>query len=346
MNLAGIVDALVEAPVVPSFTRIGYDVRSRLAHWTALDDYDLDGRVMVLTGATSGLGLAAAEQLARCGATVVLMGRDAAKCDRVLAQLQSRTGNSNLVSVVADLAEPEQVRAAAALVAARFERVDALVHNAGALAARRTTNSLGMESTVAAQVVGPFLLTALLLDRLGAARPGRVITMSSGGMYTASLEIERLQMGADYRGAEQYARAKRAQVVLNGEWARRAALAQPAVPPPQAPQPPVSQQPPVPVVFHAVHPGWADTPGVEAALPRFRTVTGPLLRSPAQGADTMVWLAADDGEPLRQSGRFWLDRRVRPEHRLPTTRRSDTAERRARLWQWCVEAAGIDPFAR
>jgi NAD(P)-dependent dehydrogenase (short-subunit alcohol dehydrogenase family) len=335
MNLAGIVDALVEAPVVPSFTRIGYDVRSRLAHWTALDDYDLDGRVMVLTGATSGLGLAAAEQLARCGATVVLMGRDAAKCDRVLAQLQSRTGNTHLMSVVADLAEPDQVRAAAALVAARFERVDALVHNAGALAARRTTNSLGMESTVAAQVVGPFLLTALLLDRLSAARPGRVITMSSGGMYTASLEIERLQMGADYRGAEQYARAKRAQVVLNGEWARRAALAQPAVPP----------QLPVPVVFHAVHPGWADTPGVEAALPRFRTVTGPLLRSPAQGADTMVWLAADDGEPVWQSGRFWLDRRVRPDHRLPTTRRSDTAERRARLWQWCVDAAGIDPFA-
>jgi NAD(P)-dependent dehydrogenase (short-subunit alcohol dehydrogenase family) len=342
--LAGIVDALVEAPVVPSFTRIGYDARSRLAHWTALDDYALDGRVVVLTGATSGLGLAAAEQLARCGATVVLMGRDAAKCDRVLAQLQSRTGNANIVSVVADLAEPEQVRAAAALVAARFERVDALVHNAGALAARRTTNSLGMESTVAAQVVGPFLLTALLLDQLGAAQSGRVITMSSGGMYTASLEIERLQMGADYCGAEQYARAKRAQVVLNGEWARRAALAQPPVPPPQSPLSP-PQQPPVPVVFHAVHPGWADTPGVEAALPRFRTVTGPLLRSPAQGADTMVWLAADDGEPLHQSGRFWLDRRVRPEHRLPTTRRSDTAERRARLWQWCVDAAGIDPFA-
>jgi hypothetical protein len=58
-----------------------------------------------------------------------------------------------------------------------------------------------------------------------------------------------------------------------------------------------------------------------------------------------VWLAADDGEPRHQSGRFWLDRRVRPEHRLPTTRRSDTAERRARLWQWCVEAAGVDPFA-
>jgi NAD(P)-dependent dehydrogenase (short-subunit alcohol dehydrogenase family) len=193
-----------------------------------------------------------------------------------------------------------------------------------------------MESTVASQVVGPFLLTALLLDRLCVAAPGRVVTMSSGGMDTAALEIERLQMGDDYRGAEQYARAKRAQVALNGEWARRAALAQPPVSPPQ---------PPVPVVFHTVHPGWADTPGVETALPRFRALTGPLLRSPAQGADTMVWLAADDGEPLRQSGRFWLDRRMRPEHRLPTTRRSDTAERRALLWQWCVEAAGVDPFA-
>ena len=350
MNLAGIVDALVEAPVVPSFTRIGYDVRSRLAHWTALDDYDLDGRVVVLTGATSGLGLAAAEQFARCRATVVLVGRDAAKCDRVLAELQGRTGNPHLMSVVADLAEPDQVRAAAALVAARFERVDVLVHNAGALTARRTVNSLGMESTVASQVVGPFLLTALLLDRLCVAAPGRVVTMSSGGMYTAALEIERLQMGDDYRGAEQYARAKRAQVALNGEWARRAALAHLPVSPPHRPvsppQPPGSPpQPPVSPVFHTVHPGWADTPGVETALPRFRALTGPLLRSPAQGADTMVWLAADDGEPLRQSGRFWLDRRMRPEHRLPTTRRSDTAERRALLWQWCVEAAGVDPFA-
>ena len=71
------------------------------------------------------------------------------------------------------------------------------------------------------------------------------------------------------------------------------------------------------VVFHAMHPGWADTPGVEASLPTFRRVVGPLLRTPAEGADTMVWLAADDGEPLATSGRFWLDRRVRSIHRLP-----------------------------
>lgn len=329
MGLAGFVDALVEAPVVPSFTRLGYDIRSRLAHWQSLDEASLDGRVMVLTGATSGLGLAAAEQLARCGATVVLVGRTAAKCDRVRTELESRTGNTDLITVMADLAEPDQVRTAAALIRSRFGRIDALLHNAGALTATRTTNSLGIETTVAAQVVGPFLLTALLLDPLRAAAPGRVVTMSSGGMYTSALEVEHLQMGRDYRGAQQYARAKRAQVALNREWARRAAAA----------------DPPAPLVFHAVHPGWADTPGVEAALPRFRTITGPLLRTPAQGADTMVWLASDSGEPLAQSGRFWLDRRIRTEHRLPTTRRSDTPARRAALWDWCVATAGIDPFA-
>lgn len=329
MGLAGIVDALVEAPVVPSFTRLGYDIRSRLAHWEPLGGVDARGRVVVLTGATSGLGLAAAEQLARCGATVVLVGRNAAKCDRVRAELVSRTGNSELVSVVADLAEPHEVRAAAELIRSRFDRVDALLHNAGALSATRGENSVGVETTVAAQVVGPFLLTSLLLEPLRAAAPGRVITMSSGGMYTAALEVEQLQMGRGYRGAQQYARAKRAQVALNREWARRAAAA----------------RPPLPVVFHAVHPGWADTPGVETALPRFRTVTGPLLRSPAQGADTMVWLALHPGEPLQQSGRFWLDRRIRTEHRLPTTRRTDTPARRAQLWDWCVATAGIDPLA-
>ena len=329
MGLAGFVDALVEVPVVPSFTRLGYDVRSRLEHWQQLDTFDARGRVMVVTGATSGLGRSAAEQLARCGATVVLLGRDAAKCERVRDEMVRRTGNAQVSTVVADLAEPDQVRAAADSIRARHERIDALLHNAGALTARRTTNSVGIESTVAAQVIAPFVLTARLLDPLRAGAPGRVVTMSSGGMYTASLEIEHLQMGADYRGAVQYARAKRAQVALTREWARRAATV----------------NPPVPVVFHAVHPGWADTPGVETALPRFRTLTGPLLRSAAQGADTMVWLAIAPGEPLRQSGRFWLDRRVRTEHRLPTTRRSDTAARRALLWDWCVATSGVDPFA-
>lgn len=125
---------------------------------------------------------------------------------------------------------------------------------------------------------------------------------------------------ASYRGAEQYARAKRAQVTLNEMWAEREGAA---------------------VRFHALHPGWADTPGVEESLPTFRKVVGPLLRTPLQGADTKVWLAADDGLPLETNGLFWLDRRPRPIHRLAATRRTDTPERRADLWRWVSEAAGI-----
>ena len=156
-----------------------------------------------------------------------------------------------------------------------------------------------------------------------ACAPARVLTMSSGGMYATGLTVDHLEMTDDYRGSEQYARAKRAQVTLNALWAER----------------PDTRG----VVFHAVHPGWADTPGVEASLPKFRRIVGPLLRTPEQGADTLVWLAADDGAPLATTGKFWLDRRTRPIHKLPTTRRTDTPERRAQLWAWCIQRSGLDP---
>jgi len=324
-GLAGFVDALLEVPLAPSFTRLGYDVRSRLEHWSALSSYDLAGRVVLVTGATSGLGLAAAERLARCGATVVLLGRNPAKNELVRSDLVERTGNERVSSVVADMGVLSEVRAAAEEVLGRHDRLDVLIHNAGALTAQRLTVPDGTEATVASQIVGPFLLTGLLLDRLRSSAPARVLTMSSGGMYSTGLTVDELEMGDDYRGTEQYARAKRAQVTLNEMWAERAAGRG--------------------VVFHAVHPGWADTPGVAESLPTFGRVMGPVLRTPEQGADTLVWLAADDGEPLLTNGRFWLDRRPRSLHRLPTTWRTDTAERREQLWQWCLERSGLDPAA-
>ncbi len=143
--------------------------------------------------------------------------------------------------------------------------------------------------------------------------------MSSGGMYASPLRVGDLQMGDDYKGSEQYARAKRAQVTLNEMWAQK--------------------YPTLDVVFHSMHPGWADTPGVRDSLPTFRKIVGPLLRSPQQGADTMVWLALDDGDPLTTTGKFWLDRHQRSIHKLPNTRSSDTPERRRRLWDWVAAAA-------
>lgn len=320
MSAADLADAAMDALVVPSFTRVGYEARRRLFHWSDRLPA-LDGRVVAITGATSGLGRAAAEQLAASGATVIAIGRDQAKTDRVTAEVRVQSGNPNVSGVVADLGDLAQVREAAARVLADHPRLDVLVHNAGALDHERRESPSGLEATVASQVVGPFLLTSLLLDRLRATPPGRVITVSSGGMYAAEVSVDRLAMDADdYDGTKQYALAKRAQVTLNELWAGR-----------------VPRQE---VVFHAMHPGWADTPGVAASLPTFRRVVGPLLRDPAQGADTIVWLAGDDGEPLATAGGFWLDRRRRPIHRLPSTRRSDTPGRRADLWAWVAERAG------
>jgi dehydrogenase/reductase SDR family member 12 len=326
MGAPELVDAAIEGLVAPSFTRIGFEARRRLFGWRSLDSYHLAGRVIAVTGATSGLGRAAAELLARDGATVIAVGRNAEKTARVSAEIRELTGNPDVTAVVADLGDPRAVRLAADQILREHERLDVLIHNAGALTHQRVDTPDGTELTVASQVVGPFLLTCLLLDRLKKSAPARVLTMSSGGMYTAGLTVDHLQMSSDsYNGTKQYALAKRAQVTLNEMWAQR-----------------VDQRS---VVFHAMHPGWADTPGVQDSLPTFRRVVGPLLRDSDAGADTMVWLAADDGEPLSGTGGFWLDRRVRPTHRSRSTRRSDTPERREELWDWVSRRAGCSPAA-
>ncbi len=319
----GVIDKLIEGPIVTSFTSVGHNLRSRLDGWTSIEDYDLSGRTVLVTGATSGLGLAASRLFAGLGADLVLLGRNTDKTNRVRDELTAEAPSASIDTVIADMSELDQVRSAADEVLANRPCLDVLVHNAGTLSDERRTTSTGTEATIASQVIGPYLMTSLLLPALRAASPGRVLTMASGGMYATGLSIESLEMSPDdYRGSEQYARAKRAQVTLNEMWAERVD--------------------PGDVVFHALHPGWADTPGVEESLPRFHKILGPVLRTPEQGVDTLVWLAADD-EPATTSGGFWLDRRRRSLHKVPSTRRTDTAERRARLWDHIAARAGIDP---
>lgn len=146
--------------------------------------------------------------------------------------------------------------------------------------------------------------------------------MSSGGMYTEALSVDNLEMSDDnYQGAKQYARAKRAQVVLNELWATHVAKEQ--------------------IVFHALHPGWVNTPGITEALPGFSKILGPigLLRTADEGADTLVWLSADD-QATKKSGLFWHDRQVRNIDMSDKTREADTPSRRQQLWQWCEAQTG------
>ena len=315
-------DRLIERAVVPSFTSIGPAIRRRLFDWSPLEGHDLSGRVVVLSGGTSGIGEAAAGLFAGCGATLEIVGRDAGRTRALAETLRERSGNLAVDAVIADLGRPDEVRAAARTLAGRHSRIDVLAHNAGALFPRRRRAADGTDLAVELMVAAPFLLTGLLLPRLRAGPTSRVLTMSSGGMYTEPPSVRGLQMSdEDYDGAAQYARAKRAQVTLNALWAARV--------------------PPDEVVFHALHPGWVDTPGLGEALPIFsRSLSSlGLLRSARDGADTLVWLAADE-RALASSGDFWLDREPRPVHRTRRTRAADTPERRDALWRWCEEHTG------
>jgi dehydrogenase/reductase SDR family member 12 len=321
--LARAADAVLEASVVGSFSRIGISVRSRLLpEFSNGSGPSQAGRVAVITGATSGLGLAAASDLARRGWTVYFLARSrdrAERARRTIASAAAAGGDGTVGYGLADLDDQDSVREFAREFCKTHDRLDVLVHAAGAIHQRFAVNHAGIELTVAGQLVTPFLLTKLLLPSLRAAAPARVITVSSGGMYTQRLDPATLEMSPNgYRGTVAYARVKRAQVVLSREWARRIDPSQ--------------------VAFHAMHPGWADTPGIAAALPRFRQAMRPILRTADQGADTIVWLATADPKCLG-SGCFWHDRRPRSEYRLPWTREDDPGAA-WHLWESIDRAAG------
>ena len=330
----------MEKSVVPSFTSMGPAIRRRLHHWAPLESYSLKGKVVVLTGATSGIGEAAASLYAQAGATLVMVARNRAKALASLDKLSKESGNTDLHAVFADLGVRDEVERVAAELASQFPVIDVLVHNAGVLFNQRQRAANGTDLSVELMVATPFLMTARLMPQLGyhwpasadpldsqttpvkRSIPGRVLTMSSGGMYTQGLTVDRLEMrDENYQGAQQYARAKRAQVVLNELWAEKV---------------PVNK-----VVFHALHPGWVNTPGISDALPGFSGVfrTLRLLRSPREGADTLVWLSAD-AQPASCSGLFWHDRAVRSIDMTNSTRKADTQERREALWNWCENHTG------
>jgi dehydrogenase/reductase SDR family member 12 len=314
-TLSRFLDAVLDRTVVLGYTRPGYLLRS--SHWSGSELEPMPGKVVLVTGATSGLGTAAAEGFARLGAQVWLLGRDGERGERVRDDLVSRTGNHDLHVGACDLSDRSSVRRFAERFSAQVERLDVLVNNAGVLIGERELSCDGIELTLATNVVGPFLLTKLLLGLLERGAPSRVINVSSGGMYAQRIDPDDLQSErGQFRGTAVYARTKRAQVILTELWAARLEGKG--------------------VVVQAMHPGWVDTPGLADALPGFRGALRGLLRSPEQGADTIVWLGSA-GEPLKRSGCFWHDRVRRPTHLLPWTR--ETSEQRERLWR-AVEGLG------
>jgi dehydrogenase/reductase SDR family protein 12 len=328
------VDGVAEATVAPGFSRIGIQLRRRLEQWG--DPPSMTGRVAVVTGSTSGIGLATAISLACLGAEVHLVGRDRERGNRALGAVEV-AGHGPAHLHLVDLSDPSAVAAFGKRLGDRASSVDALVHNAGALTRTYQTTSDGVERTLATHVFGPYLLTAALAPLLfssvhtpgtATGMPPTVVTVSSGGMYSQRFDLATLEAGPEgYDGVVAYARAKRAQLVLADAWAIRFA--------------------PADVASYAMHPGWVDTPGLAQGLPGFRTRLRPLLRSPAEGADTAVWLAAGgptveapEGTKPSTSG-FFHDRHLRTDHRFPILHPSGPDDP-DRLLAWCAMRTGID----
>jgi NAD(P)-dependent dehydrogenase (short-subunit alcohol dehydrogenase family) len=303
---------VLDSTIVLSFDRTGF--ARHAAHFSADDlDVDLTGRICLITGANSGIGLETTRALARRGATVWMLCRNRERGTAALKDVRGDTGSRHVHLRVLDVSETDSIKR----FVAEFpgSRVDVLIHNAGVLPDERVTSSDGIELTFATHVRGPVLLTSMLRTKLAASGNARVIFVSSGGMYTRRLSLEDWQWEKrPYDGVLAYAQTKRMQVVLAEMMAEHYR--------------------PDGIAVHAMHPGWADTAAVRTSLPRFWSAMRPLLRSPEQGADTVIWLAASDTAG-RSTGRFWFDREPRSTHLLPWT--LEAPEERAGLWQLCEE---------
>lgn len=308
-----LIDRALDASILFSFDRGGF-----LRHAARFDagelERDLGGRVALVTGANSGLGLATARGLLARGARVAFACRDRGRGEAAIAALPpSWRRRARLVVLdVASFAAVDRT--------ARGWRgpLDVLVHNAGVLPAQRELTADGLERTFATHVAGPLRVTFALRGALRAATDARVILVSSGGMYATKLSLDDLDWARrPYDGVAAYAQTKRMQVTLAGLLAPRLAGA---------------------AVVHAMHPGWADTPAVRSSIPRFWERMRSRLRDAEQGADTILWLAIATA-PGRESGGFWFDRQRVAEHLLPWTRES--AAQREAFWAAACAAAGV-----
>ena len=302
-----------------SFDRLGFRLHSLTFRAEDLD-VDLTGRVCLVTGANSGIGKETARALALRGAEVWLLCRSLERGGAAAEEIRREAGHDRVHVSRLDVSEQDSVRA----FVERFpgEHVHVLVNNAGVLPDERQETSDGLELTFATNVLGPWLLTHLLRAKLAKAAPSRVVNVSSGGMYATGIRIDDTQWKKrPFDGVSAYAETKRAEVILTELWSERLRGEG--------------------VVVHAMHPGWADTPAVRSSLPRFHAVTRAILRTPAEGADTVVWLACSEAA-AGSTGQLWFDRRAQSPYWLPWTRES--AEERHALWELCRELAGLDPL--
>lgn len=230
----------------------------------------------MVTGATSGVGKATALELARMGATVVMVGRDRAKGEAVQSEIKTRSGNDNIDLLLADLSVQASIRQLAENFQQHYTQLHVLINNAGVYMLTRRETVDGLEMTFAVNQLAPFLLTNLLLDVLKASAPARIVSVSSASHESASLDMDDLQSKKRYTFMGSYGQSKAALVMFTYELARRLDGTG--------------------VTANCLHPGFVATNIAQSGVgPFVRAVVKFIFSnfgiSPEEGAKTSIYLA-------------------------------------------------------
>ena len=276
------------------------------------------GKRILITGATNGIGLAACEALAKKGADLSIVARSRGKADAAVRTITAAGGPGTTVDVfMADLSSQADVRRLGDEVLARYPRLDALVNNAGAVYSKRELSPDGIELTWALNHLAPFLLTTLLLERLEASAPARIVTTSSDAHKGAHIPFDDLNAERSF-SVGRYRQTKLANILFTSELARRLGDAD--------------------VTANCFHPGLVATGfsrnnGIVMRL--LATVARPFSRTVTQGADTLVWLL-DSPDVDGLSGLYFVNRLA-----VPPSRAAQDAEAARRLWE--VSEAQVRP---
>lgn len=285
----------------PSYSAIGY--YARRPRWRGFKRR-FEGQTWLVTGGSEGIGAAAARAAAEGGARVISVARSA---DKLQAFAASIKGLGKVLCEVTDFSLRADIWALLARLEAQGVRIDVLVNNVGIQKRDQILTREGLETSFATNILGHYLLTRELLDRKMLADNAVVIEVASGGMYNHPMVVKDLNITGDgYLGVRAYGLSKRAQVVLTRRWREKYAG--------------TGRD------FYVMHPGWVDTASVGRSMPRFRAILKSVLRNHSQGADTIVWLAAQ--RPKQALGEnIWFDRKARGVHIYPhTPKAKDTAE--------------------
>lgn len=277
---------ILDLTVLYSFDKNGF---ARHMQSKENENFSFSGKKKaIITGATSGIGFETAKSLGALGVELLLIGRDKEKAKKAMSEIKGNVkffffDMSDLTAISRFVNEEVQ------------GPIDILIHNAGGMPEQKIPLSYGMEEVFGSQVIGPYLLTKELIEKHKVTTNARFIFVSSGGMYLQRLNLEDLSYeNHPYNKNIAYANAKRAQVILSEQLAEKYKNTD--------------------WKFSAMHPGWADTPGVAEALPRFYRLMKNRLRTPSEGADTIIWLAMTKKD--YENGQFWLDREIVPKYFL------------------------------